>query len=203
MLLKWDSENEKQKTLGNLGGSALLEKHLKCWLFQNKPFSQYMYSENTFCCHSRQTERGIGPVNINANGVGPWRAKTRSQYTLAKPSSQKEWQPQFFQQVSQNSLFMCQRPLVTTEGYVLYDWWHNYGGQGEWIGQQEIRHLLRRLLLELFMTKTLRPKSLDTPQMWRITIINTHLWVYLNAFSVKASHKFTLYNDCVSNRVTL
>lgn len=158
------------------------KKHLKCWLFQNKPFSQYMYSENTFCCHSRQTERGIGPMNINANGVGPWRAKTRSQYTLAKPSSQKEWQPQFFQQVSQNSLFMCQRPLVTTEGYVLYDWWHNYGGQGEWIGQQEIRHLLRRLLLELFMTKTLRPKSLDTPQTWRITIINTHLWVLLECF---------------------
>lgn len=173
MLLKWDSENEKQKTLGNLGGSALLEKHLKCWLFQNKPFSQYMYSENTFCCHSRQTERGIGPMNINANGVGPWRAKTRSQYTLAKPSSQKEWQPQFFQQVSQNSLFMCQRPLVTTEGYVLYDWWHNYGGQGEWIGQQEIRHLLRRLLL-----RVVYDEDLETKKPWHASDVKNNYYKY-------------------------
>lgn len=76
--------------------------------------------------------------------------------------------------VPKQLVFMCQRPLVTIEGYILYDWWHNYGGQGEWISQQEIRHLLRRLLLELFVTKTLRPEafthlSRDEQPSWILT----------------------------------
>lgn len=204
MLLKWDSENEKQKTLGNLGGSALLEKTPQMLIISKQTvltiyvqWKHILLSQSTNRERHRSSEyqckrsRSLTCQDEEPIHIGKTVLPERMTASVLSAS------------VAKQLVFMCQRPLVTTEGYVLYDWWHNYGGQGEWIGQQEIRHLLRRLLLELFMTKTLRPKSLDTPQTWRITIINTHLWVYLNAFSVEASHKFTLYNDCVSNRVTL